>query len=406
MIMGKPKPLSVRKPEYGDHFMRCRSYCAVALLGVGMLTILPLRPSARVLAQKGEPPIEETFATADGVILRGLFYKAGQNAASAPVVIFLYPPGQRGAETDMTKGDWEGLARRLTQEGYNVFRFDWRGHGKRGHEIKDKELFWTNPFTGPWNIKYVSGFGKKPLKNDLYFKDIRDPVRYMPVYLLDLAAVRAHLDAKNDLRECNTSSIYLIGAGTAATLGMAWMVTEWQRPAVAPGPTEILPAARYEFVPQRITGGVKVAAGEDISAAVWLSPLRPSIVSEPLAKSWLNNPGYAPKMRDNNPMLFLYGDGDTTAQRDARFFFHEVLVGAGNKAMGLNPLNPKYLLAIKGAKNLSGVGLLGNNATLKTEDTIVQFMSAIQKERAKVAARNRGYNAPLFIDLRYFGFVP
>mgnify|MGYP005838544007 FL=1 len=384
--------------------MRCRHYCAVALFVLGMLIILPARPSARLLAQKGEPPVEETFPTADGVTLRGLFYKAAQNSGSAPVVILLYPPGQRGAETDMTKGDWEGLARRLTQEGYNVFRFDWRGHGKRGHEIKDRDVFWSNPFTGPWNVKYVTGAGKKPLKNDIYFKDIRDPLRYMPVYLLDLAAVRAHLDAKNDLQACNTSSIYLIGAGTAATLGMAWIVTEWYRPATLPGPTEILPAPRYEYVPQRIAGGLKQTGGEDISAAVWLSPIRPSVVNETSAKMWISH--YAPKMRENNPMLFLYGDGDTIAQRDARFFFHEVLVGSGNRQLGLNPLNPKYLLAVKGAKTLSGVGLLGNNATLKTEDTILQFMTAIQKERAKVVARNRGYPGPLFIDLRYFGFSP
>jgi pimeloyl-ACP methyl ester carboxylesterase len=385
--------------------MYYRHVVAASMFVFGVLILFPVQPLPRASAQKGEPPVEETFTTADGVLLRGLFYKATQNSSTAPVVILMYPPGQRGAETDMTKGDWEGLARRLTQEGYNVFRFDWRGHGKRGHEIKDREMFWNNRFSGPWNIKYVSGYGKKPLKNDIYFKDIRDPLRYMPVYLLDLAAVRAHLDSKNDTRDCNTSSIYLIGAGSAATLGIAWIVTEWYRPAVAPGPAQLLPAPRYEFVPQQIAGGIKVAAAEDISAAVWLSPLRPSIVSENLAKLWLTK--YAQKLRDNNPMLFLYGEQDTQSQRDARFYFHEVLVGAGNRSAGLNPLNPKYLHPIKGAKNLSGVALLGNNATLKTEDTIIEFLRAIQKERARVTVRIRDYKgAPWFIDLTYFGFMP
>lgn len=388
----------------GEGNMRCHHWVAASGFMLGVMGLFPVQQSPRLLAQKGEPPTEETFLTADGVSLRGLFYRAVQNSSTAPVVVLMYPPGQRGAETDMTKGDWEGLARRLTQEGYNVFRFDWRGHGKRGHEIKDRDLFWTNRYSGPWNVKYVSGFGKKPLKNDIYFKDIRDPLRYMPVYLLDLAAVRAHLDNKNDNRDCNTSSIYLIGAGTAATLGMAWIATEWNRPAVVPGPAELLPAPRYEFVPQRLNGGIKVAAGEDISAAVWLSPIRPSIVSETLAKNWITI--YAPKMRDNNPMLFLHGEEESLGRRDASFYFREVLVGAGNRALGLNPLNPKYLHPIKGAKSLSGVALLGNNATLKTEDTIIEFMSAIQKERARVAARVRGYNAPWFIDLTYFGFAP
>ena len=50
----------------------------------------------------------------------------------------MYAPGKGN---DMDKGDWKGLAKALSNEGYNVFRFDWRGHGK-SKDIKDTFRFW------------------------------------------------------------------------------------------------------------------------------------------------------------------------------------------------------------------------------------------------------------------------
>ena len=61
-------------------------------------------------------------------------------------------------------------------------------------------------------------------------------------------------------------------------------------------------------------------------------------------------------------------------------------------------------LAVDKANTLSGVNLLGNNDTLKTEDTIVQFLAAIQKERAKITRKNRNFTAPWFVALGEFGF--
>jgi hypothetical protein len=361
---------------------------------------------AQVAAQKVDPPVEESFLTADGVQLRGLFHRSTKDPANAPVVILLYPPGrERNKETDMTKGDWEGLANRLNKEGYHVFRFDWRGHGKKGSDIRDPSIFWGNPHTAAWNFRYINGAGKKPIKGDLYFKDLKDPVKYAPTYLLDLAAVRTHLDSKNDAGDVNTSSIYLIGAEAAATIGIAWMATEWNRPAFAPTPNQLIfPAPSYEFVPQPLNGGIKTSAGEDISAAIWLSPHRPTSISENQIKTWINT--FALKIRDNNPMLFMYSEKDMAGKRYAEFFHNVALVGKGDKRLGLNPINDRYLHMVKGANTLSGAALLGNNATLKTEDTMLEFMAAIQKERAKITRKNRNFTAPWFISLATFGFSP
>jgi len=366
------------------------------------LTISGSSPRALAQAPKVDPPVEETFMTADGLQLRGLFHKSARDQGTAPVVILLYPPGKdRDKERDMNTGDWAGLANRLAREGYHVFRFDWRGHGKKGSDIKDSDRFWGNPYTGQWNARWIIGAGKKPLKTDLYLKDIRDPAQYAPTLLLDLAAVRAHLDSKNDSGELNTSSIYLIGAESAATIGIAWMTTEWLRPAFAPTPNQLIfPAARYEFVPQRLNGGLPTAAGEDISGAVWLSASYPGNVRESVIKSWISR--HAPKMRDNTHMMFMYAEKDKKGKQASEFFFNEALVGKGNVRLGLSPLNDKYLHQVKGADQLTGVALLGNDKALKTESTIVEFLGAIQKERAKITRKQRNFTAPWFVALNYF----
>ncbi len=369
---------------------------------------LALFPQAPEVAAQNTPT-EETLLTADGIQLRGLFLKSEKNPASDPVVILMYSPGPG---RDMNKGDWKGLSERLSKEGYNVFRFDWRGHGK-STDIRDTTKFWNlampnnqfpNPFSGPWNNKLITGAptgtGKK-IKNEFNFKDLRSPwERYLPVYLLDLAAVRYHLDSKNDGGEVNTSSIYLIGAELAATIGMAWMVTEWHRPSSAPTPNQLavpggLPT--YQYVPQPLNGGVQFEAAGDISGAVWLSAAKTTAIPDAMIKSWVSK--VAPRMRENNPMLFLYGDKDTKAKSTSEFFFNEVLVANPPKSSSLQKLTQTFLVEVKEAGTLAGVNLLGNNDKLKTEKTIVDYLAAIQKERAKLIRKNRGYTAPWSILL-------
>src|SRR5438874_7898507 len=114
-----------------------RRWMAVPLVLAAAVGLTSLQAS-RVSAQPAVAPTEETFFTADGVQLHGLFHATSKNANTAPVVILLYPPGP---DRDMTKGDWPALAKRLNDEGYHVFRFDWRGHGK-STTIKDKQKFW------------------------------------------------------------------------------------------------------------------------------------------------------------------------------------------------------------------------------------------------------------------------
>ena len=338
------------------------------------------------------PPVEENFTTADGVRLRGLFHKSPKGGQGDPVVILLYPPGP--GNTMLKPGDWDGLTVDLNEKGFHVFRFDWRGHGK-STDITDTDKFWDNPFTGPWNKKYVKGANKKPVKNDLNVKTDWDYKYFLP-YVTDLAAARMHIDQKNDQGDLNSSSIYLIGAGNTATLGMLWMAAEWYRPAIHP---LLAFGQTYKVVP---TPGIETdpAGGSDIAGAIWLSATRQQSVPAHAVQGWAKNP----KMRENNHMLFLFGDQDPAA-KDSKWFFNEVLVARGNKQLGVKELDQTFLTPIPKSK-LTGVALLGNNADLKTEDTILKYLAARQKDRVSLTRKERKYPGPYFIDLHAFGMDP
>jgi hypothetical protein len=353
-----------------------------------------------VTAQDENKPVEETFPTADGVRLKGLFHKSPKPATGNPVVILLYEPGV-GNSMDKP-GDWSGLTKTLSDKGFHVFRFDWRGHGK-SKDITDPNEFWFNPVTGPWNKKYVRGWNKKPIKNDLDVKtDMVSGIKgYTPIFVNDIAAARAHLDGKNDQNDLSTSSIYLIGAGDAAGLGLLWMTGEWVRPAIHP---VFGNGAVYKFVP---TPGVVVdpEAGKDIAGAVWLTGTRPAAFQARVVSDWVKN---QQKLRDNNPMLLMYGGDDPTAKASANYFFNEVLVAKGNKTLGIKALEQTFAEEVKGTK-VRGAALLGNNAQLKTEDTIMKYLEARQKDRASVVRRERKYPGPYYFDLSnpsFGGFRP
>src|SRR5262245_1870598 len=128
-----------------------RRWMAAPLVFAAAAAVMLPGTTPRAAAVVQSAPVEETFVTADGVQLRGLFHVSEKNPGNAPVVVLLYPPNgtvpvtgkdPKDKDQDMTKGDWVGLANRLAKEGYHVFRFDWRGHGKNGSDIKDTEKFW------------------------------------------------------------------------------------------------------------------------------------------------------------------------------------------------------------------------------------------------------------------------
>lgn len=372
-------------------------------------------PGPRAAAQPKDGVVEETFRTADGVELYGKFSAStnkAANARSSPVVVLLYEPG---AGNDMTKGDWGTLTKKLNDEGYHVYQFDWRGHGK-STDIKDPDRFWLKSLylngtqaNGAPNA-YIKGGPGKPLKDKLSIaKDVTNATKFYPAYAMDLAAVRYHLDTKNDNGDLNTSSIYLIGAGDTAGLGLAWLTMEWKRPAVKPGDNQLAiagaaGAARYDFIGQELRGDFD-EAGQDYAGAVWLSASRPAAFPANTMKTWVSKTTFAPQLRNNTPMLYLHGDKDAKGKTDAAFYFNEVLVADPKKGSTLAPLKQTFVKGLEGGGTDRGLKLLGNGA-VKAEDTILKFLKEVQKERQRTASKQRKYENSYGVNLYYFGLRP
>jgi pimeloyl-ACP methyl ester carboxylesterase len=365
----------------------------------------------RAAAQPKDGVVEETFRTADGVELYGKFSPSTNKtvaARSAPVVVLMYEPG---LGNDLKKGDWGALTKKLNEEGYHVYQFDWRGHGK-STDIKDPDRFWLKSLylngtqaNGAPNA-YIKGGPGKPLKDKLSIKEVTNATKFFPAYAMDLAAVRYQLDTKNDNGDLNTSSIYLVGVGDTAGLGLAWLTMEWKRPAVKPGDNQLAiagaaGAARYEFIGQELRGDFD-EAGQDYAGAVWLSASRPASIPSTVMKTWVSKTTFAPQLRNNTPMLYLYGDKDAKGKADAAFYFNEVLVADPKKGAMLAPLKQTFVRGLEGGGADRGLKLLGNNA-VKAEDTILKFLKEVQKERQRTASKQRKYENSYGVNLYYFG---
>ncbi len=355
-------------------------------------------------AQTAVKPTEEAFNTADGVRLKGLFHKSPNgNKQGDAVVMLLYSPG---AENTMLKGNWDPLIDALNGEGFHVFRFDWRGHGGStdivdplGNGVPIAGVlyngFFTNNITGRWNQQYVKGGNNlKKAPNEIKVKagGITSPL-YFPVYVNDLAAARLHLDLKNDNKELNSSSVYVIGAGDSATLGMMWLAAEWQRPDVAP---MLGFGVQYMSTPMRGVAVVQPAGG-DVAGAVWLGGSRNSRANIPDAAimGWAKS---AIKLRDNNKMLFIHGT-DAASTKEAKFFYDQVLVAGGSKAPQVSAVEQTFRFVAK--TTLCGVKMLGT-MDVNVVAKIVEYLKARQKDRVNMISRNRGYTTPYHVDMNYF----
>ena len=91
-------------------------------------------------------PEEESFFTADGLQLRGLFHVSlgEKRPGSFTRGGFSYAPGA-GGRADMSEAGWAALAHALNTEGYNVFRFDsaWareKQRHRRSEEVLDEAV--------------------------------------------------------------------------------------------------------------------------------------------------------------------------------------------------------------------------------------------------------------------------
>ena len=103
-------------------------------------------------------------------------------------------------------------------------------------------------------------------------------------------------------------------------------------------------------------------------------------------------------------MLFLYGDKEQTAE-DSKWFYNDVIKAKGDLMLGVKPLAHTFLTPIANTR-MTGFALLGNNTNQKTDDMILNYLTARQKSRGTLIRTVRGYTDPYYIDLQWFGLTP
>lgn len=370
------------------------------LLTTAVLTLFtPL-----VVAQpKPGDPKEETAETADGVKIRCRFYKAAKEGNNSCVILM------SEYLADPNAAQWDNLARFLATDcGLNVVRFDWRGHGQSKEIVPEK--FWAQQ----WNQNKVTGYNRRPLKTTIEYKDFK--ADYYPMLVNDLAAVRNLLDLKNDDRQVNTRSVYLVSTGNSAALAFLFLAVEWNRQSVKPEPRGVnLAVPDIVGAGQRREPGTD-CAGKDYAGVIFLSPSRkynyeygnqkgtdsiPSHVIKNLVSRWSKDTLGGGDPRGTAGMLFLVGEKDTDGMRDATYFHHDVMA-ADTKSSRIEPMKNTRLFPIKGAKE-SGVDLLDKRNTLKTEDMIQAFIQKIEDDRKRLNPTDRKYDKPFRINLSSFG---
>ncbi len=284
--------------------------------------------------------------TADGVKLHGVFYASGKK--NSPTVIMLHPIG----EGKGLKGpEWKSLAEALQKADYSVIMFDFRGHGE-STSIDDSKLFWNQKA----NYQNVKSKEKEVI-------DVKDYIKaggtYLPVLVNDIAAVRSYLDRRNDdSKDCNTSSLIVIGADAGATLGALWMNAEWHRHKYSPPMGFTLLSPKYVD---------RNPEGKDIVAAVFLT------IQPTLEKRTVSVPGLLKvACKDNaTAALFFAGKEDTKARDFAKTL--------ESKLKTKNSKKHDYIGAYELNTNLTGVKLLQKG--LKTDELIVKYLDNVLEDR-------------------------
>jgi pimeloyl-ACP methyl ester carboxylesterase len=362
---------------------------------LALLTGLALGAPAFAQDEKFEQQ-DVNFSTFDGVEIQGVLYKT-KKAGPQPCIMLLHSPSVAGNKGSSV-GAWHELGKTLSEEGFNVLRFDFRGHQK-SDLIKNKADFWSIDV----NQKYLrDGYRKQPqpdsIKSSDYIKPGASSNPYLPMLVNDIMAARVFLDAKNDAGDLNTGSIYLIGAGDATFLGFLYLLAEWQRPQVGqPGVNlATLPLSAVDLANLR---GRPQWAGKDIAGCIWLSPPRPvtpnSSYYEKIVKS-------TPQIRDSNKMLFIYGEDDTAGKGGATFFYDRALIADPPKSVRLDPIRLTKMLPIKKTK-LSGVDLLGKGLGVEAE--ILKYIKLIEEDRKVVARITRNYTSTPYVNPVAYGSI-
>lgn len=282
-----------------------------------------------------------TLPTADGVELHGR-YLPGEQKSPAVIILDDLAGNARPKICD-------ALARALGTEGCAVLCIEFRGHGKSVEVGPD---FWNDLN----NRKLVRGFNASNPRDTISADDFQRG--YAPYLANDVAAARMFLDQRNDVGDCNTRQIIVVGFGSGATIGSLWVASEWTR------------YRSYGGNPDRLAIRPE---GRDVAGCIWVD-MRLQLDRQPMPVwDWLQ----AAETKHGTLIGWIYRDSD---QDLARF---------AERCESLN--QPDKKVFVKSPVTAPARELLAENAKVIPE--IKSYVKSIRDKK----------DSPLWAFKNYFG---
>jgi hypothetical protein len=147
--------------------------------------------------------------TFDGVRIEGDFYPQPEGKGKkTPVILLLHAVGK--GRLDASRADFGKLPEKLQKMGYAVATFDFRGYGKSKQITTD---FWQ------YNHARTKTLDRVEAKDFTTTMDLMNLVN-------DLIAVKIWLNKKNNMGDCNSNLVGVIGVEQGALVGLAWIVND------------------------------------------------------------------------------------------------------------------------------------------------------------------------------------
>jgi pimeloyl-ACP methyl ester carboxylesterase len=147
--------------------------------------------------------------TFDGVRLEGDFYPAPEGRGKkTPVLVLLHSVGKNALNA--SRADFGKLPEKLQKLGYAVATFDFRGYGK---SKTIASTFWS------YHQARSKTIDRLEARDFTTPRDLLDLVN-------DCVTIKAWLNKKNNMGDCNSNLLGIIGVDQGAMVGLAWVVND------------------------------------------------------------------------------------------------------------------------------------------------------------------------------------
>jgi hypothetical protein len=312
-----------------------------------------------------------SFATSDGLALNGYWFQGTAIEKQRPDAVMMFPaPG--GKVNDA----WIDLARELSKKNFSVLLFDWRGCGMNGPEagsriFESTERFWAEPY----NIKLLKNSQRRIEDKGLDYRELvgrqEGTVRYRDWLVNDLMGARFFLDKQNDNGKCNTNRVWVVSEKEGASVGLAFIATEFWRDSIY-HPKETIVDTNRQMKP----------AGKDYAGMMALSYATSSQIAASMFRNAITEGNTSPHIKEARNhlesrlatvLLYSKKEGPSASKSLVQ------RLGSGS-AEDVMKRNFKYLREIDTKTSpVSGIGMIDPSDSFGAKAKVVEAMVEISK---------------------------